>query len=216
MRFSLVCLIPLVTLAACAGAPVANAPRAADPAAVVADGAPAAARAAASAARVDAMVRLLPPKGYAVQTAPTVHRWVAADILEYTVKLAFETGPGTYDDAHAVTVDVPVAGPAPKTQAVFTNIPWGGKYRAFVTAKGNRGGVINGTIDASVLTPLNATPATADFDFTAANDVQPVASQTVQVVFDDVPFSGTANVTFQSPADGAYATPAPAISASAE
>ena len=60
---------------------------------------------------------------------------------------------------------------------------------------------------AGTLVTLNTTAATADFDFTATQDVPAVYDVTTTVVFDSVAFSGTGNLTFGSPADGGYGAP---------
>ena len=57
--------------------------------------------------------------------------------------------------------------------------------------------------------PLNSIAATADFDFTATQDVTTVYDNTATVVFDSVGFNGTGNLTFGSPADGGYGAAGP-------
>lgn len=161
-----------------------------------------------------AMVSLASPAeaagGYALKTtASTVHRWVANDIVQYDVALKVQDGASFVDLASPVSITVKVK--EGQSKAVFANLRQGDYYRAYVTAKGNVGGV---TADA--LVPLNAnTETTADFDFTAAQDVAPVVNQTVTIAFDDVAFSGTGGLTFGAPSDGSYAQPSAAPSASA-
>lgn len=208
-------LAVLLALAACAGSPPQ--PALPLPGAVVAS----LARMPAlqpNASRVTAAVNLVAPVArYELKGATTVHRWMPDDILRYKVVLAERTSTDVFDVANGVEALVPVKGTDPKTMAIFTDIPQGKYYRAFVTAEGNVAGVVADPFDASVFTTLNSTPGTADFDFTAANDVEANPPQkSVQVVFDDVPFNGTASVSFDPPAEGKFAQPSPAITGSAQ
>lgn len=166
-----------------------------------------------------ATLQFTTPKAAYFLATTGVHHWEVNDMLQYEVvfKKITGTSPDTFDDANAVTVDVPVKGPDIKTQATFSNIPWGGTYRAFVTAQGNEGGVVGTPFATSTFTAMNATPASpTDFDFTTPQNANQVITHAVQVVYDATPFTGTANVTFATPSDGVYLAPSPAISGSAQ
>ena len=147
--------------------------------------------------------RLAPGHYGVLQVAGTVHHWVAADIVEYDVLLEGSTsGPPTFNPSNVLaTVTVSVG---TSSQATFENLSQGVYYRAFVTARGDYMGDPAGT-----LVTLNTTAATADFDFTATQDVPAVYDVTTTVVFDSVAFSGTGNLTFGSPADGGYGAAGP-------
>ena len=215
-------LAGLATLAACATpqpaplvAPAAVAPAPAANIATASLGAPGGASAA---------VRLVSPKAAYGVLLLSLQPWLATDILEYTVILERQTAPAvlgdpgtpaTFDAANGVTVTVPVVGPNAKTAATFTSVPFGNVYRAFVTALGNHGGIVDPvTFANSTLTTLNTTPATADFDFTLPQNQGVTLTQATQVVFDPVVFAGQGTVTFNAP-DGVFVSPGAPIAGSA-
>lgn len=161
-----------------------------------------------------ATVRLVRPDAARLLSLETGHHWVPDDVLEYVVTLAARTGPDTFDMDHGTTIKVPVKGPAPQSQAVFDNLPWGSSYRAFVTALGNPGGRLGESLETSTLTTMNATPGTADFVFDAGG--QTALTRSVQVVFDAVPFGGQGTVRVATPADGVFINPSPEVTSDAE
>lgn len=144
-------------------------------------------------------VNLLPPADGGFSTQATVHRWVDADIFQYEVTLKVGDGATFSDFPTPLVVVVPRKG-VPKTRAVFTNLKHGKVYQVSVVAKGNAGG-------AAPDTALNATPATALFDFSGAQDVEDTANADLRVVFDAVDFNGSGSTNLLTPEDGAYRNP---------
>lgn len=199
-------------LLACSPAPQASLPQAA-PVAAAGLGAEAVGLSLGAATGNTASLRFEAPLApYALQNTPvpTVHRWVPNDIVQYVVAFKKQVGDNQHEETGYAEVTVPVKGPNAKTTAVFTKVPWGSVYRAFVTAKGNIGGDVNGA-----LVVLNDVAATADFDFTQTQDAPSAISKSVKVVFNQVLFSGTGSVTFQQPDEGTYANPQGEIQATA-
>lgn len=154
--------------------------------------------------------RPVSPYRLALNAVPTVHRWVPNDVVQYVVAFKKQVGDNQYEETGYAEVTVPLKGDAPKSTAVFSKVPWGSVYRAFVTAKGNIGGDVNGT-----LVVLNDVAATADFDFTQTQDTPSQVSKSVRVVFNQVLFSGVGSVGIQTPAEGTYANPQGEIQATA-
>jgi hypothetical protein len=164
-----------------------------------------------------ASVKLVAPKpAYILHDAETVHHWEANDIIQYVVELKRQLADQSFDNASAVSVKVWVKGADPKTTAVFTNVPWGSNYRAYVTALGNVHGVVGDPIENSVLLPLNTVAGTADFDFTSTQDVVARLTKPVQIVFDATPFSGSATVRITSPSPGFFVNPQDPVTGAAE
>ncbi len=114
-------------------------------------------------------------------------RWRPSDVFQYTVRLTRWNGMAFVDLPTPVVVVLPQKG-AVRTQARFTNLSQGRRYRATVTAWGNAGG----TAPAQV---LNAgTPSVAEIDYRGAQDVQDTLLRQVSITLDPVSFSGTAVV----------------------
>lgn len=130
-----------------------------------------------------------------------VHRWVDNDIYQYEVILKVFDGANFVDLTPALMVVVPRKGPSPKNKVAFTNLKHGKRYQVSVVAKGNPGGTAPAQI-------LNATPSSAQFDFTASQDVEDTLSTTVQVALDPVTFNGTGTINAQTPSDGNFLAPA--------
>ncbi|HEY9856291.1 MAG TPA: hypothetical protein V6D05_11170 [Stenomitos sp.] len=140
--------------------------------------------------------------GYTSQAI--VHKWVKNDIFQYEVTLKhFDDNSGSYVDfSPAVTVVVPQKGAnGAMDKAVFTGLSQGMKYRTEIVAKGNNGGT------AADLVLNSKVPTTADYDFTATQDVEDTLSQSVVITFDPVAFNGSANTVITGPSDGTYSNP---------
>ncbi len=144
-------------------------------------------------------VTLQPPRDGGFATQATVHRWVDADIYQYEVTLKVGDGTTFTDLPTPLTVVVPRKD-SPKTRAVFTNLRQGQIYQVSVTAKGNVGGT-------AADMALNSVPATARFDFSAAQDVEDTLSADLRVAFDAVEFNGSGSTTLLPPEDGTYRNP---------
>jgi hypothetical protein len=127
-----------------------------------------------------------PPKTYGVQSGTNpVHRWVAADVYQYDVKV--QLGAGTsWTDVRTLVVA------KGQTSLLISDLVGTSTYRALVTAKGNQGGTAATTV-------LNATPLTVSL----------AGSATIRVTLDDVPFAGEADITVTTPAAGVYNQPSP-------
>lgn len=156
-------------------------------------------------ASATATLNLAPARAaYALQYR-TVHHWEADDITQYVVDLKVRDAvdPTRFQDpTPPVSVSFAAKGPEARTQAVFANPSQGAFYRAYVTARGNVHGDL--TQPTQLLTSV---PAEADFDFTAAQDVAPSASQTVTVTLDGVPFNGSGGLSLGVPSPGVYLPP---------
>ncbi|MDB5100340.1 MAG: hypothetical protein JWM80_4761 [Cyanobacteria bacterium RYN_339] len=163
-----------------------------------------------------AVVRVTPAAmSYTVLGASSVHRWMPDDVITYEVQLQMQLDTDRYDAASARTATLHAKGTQPSDETVFADLPWGAHYRAFVSAYGNRGGVVAIAPALTDLQALNLVPAIADFDFTERRQEPLTVSQEVQVVLDDVPFAGRVGVGFGPPSDGPFVNPTPAVSGSA-
>lgn len=116
-----------------------------------------------------------------------VHRWSPADVVAYRIQLTASDGGAFHPLEPPVEVELPRKGPDLRDRARFTALRHGRRYRAEVTAWGDAGGT-------AATQRLNVTPAVAEWDFTAAQDVAAVQTASVAVVLDPVAFSGTARV----------------------
>lgn len=155
-------------------------------------------------------ITMLPPQDASYQTAAIVHRWVDNDIFQYEATLKVWNGTSFVDLQTPLTVVVPRKGATPKTRAVFTNLRQGQRYQVSIAARGNVGGTAATTL-------LNSSTATtADFDFTATQDVEDTVATNVQVTFDSVAFNGNGSTTIGTPADGTYTNPSAPESGSAQ
>lgn len=147
-------------------------------------------------------------KGFGVLAVQ--HRWIVADIFQYTANLKLWNGSAYVDFATPLNTVIPRKGVDPKTMAVFTNLKQGSKYQVQLTAEGDIGGT-------AATTTLNAnTSTTAVFDFTATQDVEDTLSATMTVVLDQTPFSGTGTGTVATPDEGTYQNTASAEAGTAQ
>ena len=138
------------------------------------------------------------------------HRWVVADIFQYTANLKYWDGAAYIDFVTPLNTVIPRKGATPKTSAVFTNLKQGSKYQVSLTAEGDNGGT-------AATTTLNAaTSTTAVFDFTATQDVEDTLGTTLTVALDQVPFSGTGTGTVEAPEEGTYLNTAEAEAGTAQ
>ena len=138
------------------------------------------------------------------------HRWVVADIFQYTANLKVWDGAAYVDFATPIDTIIPRKGAEPKTSAVFTNLKQGSKYRVQLTAQGDNGGT-------SPLTVLNGdTETAAVFDFTAAQDVEDTLTTVLTIVLDQVAFSGTGTGSVATPEEGTYLNPTEAEAGTAQ
>jgi hypothetical protein len=207
--FNRLLIASLLLLGGCAApSPVSNAPSTMAPAS----------QAAATALVTDSKmggtkqvsIAIAPPKDGAFRVQTVQHHWVADDIYQYTATLKVWDGSAYVDLATPLSVVVPQKGSSPKTMAVFTNLRQGKKYQIVLTAQGNDGGT-------AADTELNHnTASTAEFDFSASQDVEDTLSATMNVTFDAVAFSGSGSATITAPADGSYENPTSAESGAAQ
>jgi hypothetical protein len=162
-----------------------------------------------SASKVSVTVQLAAPTDGDFDTQAIVHRWVVADVFQYDVTLkVWDAKANAYVDfkdgfgrPQPLTVVAQQKGASKQDKAVFKGLSQGKKYRAFVVAKGNKGGTAPETV-------LNAkTSTTADFDFTAKQDVEDTLTEKTKIVFDSVAFSGNAGVVIETPDEGTYSNP---------
>ena len=162
-----------------------------------------------SASKVSVTVQLSAPTDGEFDTQAIVHRWVVADVFQYDVTLkVWDAKINAYVDftdgfgrPQPLTVVALQKGASKQDKAVFKGLSQGKKYRAFVVAKGNKGGTAPETV-------LNAkTSTTADFDFTAKQDVEDTLTEKAKIEFDSVAFSGNANVVIETPDEGTYSNP---------
>lgn len=112
-------------------------------------------------------------------------RWRPSDVFHYTVRLTRWNGTAFVDLPQPLEVVLPKR-TSPLMQVRFTNLAQGRRYRATVIAWGNAGGTAPSV-------PLNAlSPSVADFDLSAAQDVQDALWRVSFPMLDPVPFNGKA------------------------
>ena len=127
------------------------------------------------------------------------HSWVASDVVEYDVSLDIASG-----SVYLPMSPAKSATTSPTVGTVsFSNLMTGNLYEALVTAKGNPGGVAT-----SALSVMNATAATAVFDFSSSSASQ---SKVATVVFDAVPFAATETTSLGVATDGVWLAPATSV-----
>ena len=125
----------------------------------------------------------MPAEGPAVLAV--ARRWRPSDVFHYTVRLTRWNGTAFVDLPQPLEVVVPKRS-SPVMQVRFTNLAQGRRYRATVIAWGNAGGTAPSV-------PLNAlSPSVADFDLSAAQDVQDALWRVSFPMLDPVPFNGKA------------------------
>lgn len=141
-----------------------------------------------AAALLAAPARLTVRLGLARRLLAGVHRWTAADVHTYRLRLLRWDGEEWADTG--LTQDVPAAGPTDPIVAIFTDLAAGAAYRVDVRAYGEDGG-------AAPTTWLNAaTPCLVDFDYRAPSQEVPTEqARTAAVVLDGVTLAGRLTIT---------------------